>query len=272
MAIYRDQVAFITGGAAGIGKALCEKLAASGASVIVADIRQEKAREVADAIVDRGGAAEAVKLDVSQQNEVTTEIEKVVERYGHLDYIFNNAGVTYIGETREMPEAMWKHVVGVNLFGVIHGTIAAYKVMAAQGSGHIVNMASEAGLIPLATSAAYATTKHAVVGLSLSLRPEAEQYGVKVSTVCPGRVKSDMLDTNPIAGITKEAYIELGGVKMWDASKAAEVILQGVEKNKPIIVFPSYCRILWLIHRYLPPLYAWMNKKAFLRYRSIKTS
>jgi len=272
MATYKDLVAVVTGGAAGIGRALCEKLAAEGASIIVADIQQEKAQEVVDGIIKRGGVAEAVRLDVSQQDVVNTEIERVARQYGHLDYIFNNAGATYIGETRDMPEELWRRIVGVNLLGVIHGTIAAYKVMATQSTGHIVNIASEAGLVPLATSVAYATTKHGVVGLSLSLRPEAEQYGVKVSTVCPGRVKSDMLDTNPISGITKDQYIEMGGVKMWDASKAAEVILQGVEKNKPIIIFPFYCQILWRIHRYFPCLYAWMNKKAFLKYRSIKSS
>jgi short-subunit dehydrogenase len=104
------------------------------------------------------------------------------------------------------------------------------------------------------------------------LRLEAQQYGVKVSTVCPGRVKSEVLYTNPIAGITKDEYIEMGGVKVWDASKAAKVILRDVEKNKPIIAFPFYCRVLWRIHRYLPPMYAWMNKKSLLRYRSIKSS
>ena len=104
---------------------------------------------------------------------------------GRVDYLFNNAGVNLCAELRDTTLEDWDLLIDMNLRGVIHGVHAAYPIMREQGFGHIVNIASAAGLIPAAAEGAYAATKHAVVGLSSSLRIEAESFGVKVSVVCP---------------------------------------------------------------------------------------
>jgi NAD(P)-dependent dehydrogenase (short-subunit alcohol dehydrogenase family) len=113
-------------------------------------------------------------------------VSDLVARYGVLDYIFNNAGISVCADARDLEIAHWRKVIDVNLMGVVYGTHAAYQQMVKQGHGHIVNIASLAGLVPFPTNAPYAASKHAVVGLSLSMRTEGEALGVKVSAVCPG--------------------------------------------------------------------------------------
>jgi NAD(P)-dependent dehydrogenase (short-subunit alcohol dehydrogenase family) len=178
-------VAIVTGGGAGIGAALAAALTARGARVVVADIDPSRAQ----APVGRGEALEGHQVDVTDAAALTALIDDVAARFGRLDYVFNNAGVSVTGDARDLELAHWRKVIDVNLMGVVHGTHAAYRVMTRQGHGHIVNIASLAGLIPLPTNVPYATSKHAVVGLSLSLRAEGAALGVRVSAVCPGFIE-----------------------------------------------------------------------------------
>jgi NAD(P)-dependent dehydrogenase (short-subunit alcohol dehydrogenase family) len=124
-------------------------------------------------------------------------VDETVRDYGRLDYMFNNAGIGMGGEVRDMDLEHWRRVLEVNLWGVTCGTSAAYEEMVRQGFGHIVNTASLAGLIPLPMVAAYCATKHAVVGLSASLRAEAAALGIKVSVVCPGFVETGIFRSGP---------------------------------------------------------------------------
>ena len=187
---FRDKVAIVTGGASGIGKAVCEELARHGAIVTVADINEEGAIQVASAITANGEQADAVKLDVVNAEDVKKLVKDTAEKYDRLDYMFNNAGITIGGEVRDLSREHWQKILDVNLWGVIYGTTAAYKLMVQQGFGHIVNTASLAGLIPFPMQTMYTASKHAVVGLSRTLRLEGAELGVRVSVICPGAVES----------------------------------------------------------------------------------
>jgi NAD(P)-dependent dehydrogenase (short-subunit alcohol dehydrogenase family) len=180
---FEDKVVIVTGGASGIGRALCEELGQRGAKVIVADINVEGAEQVASAITTTGGLARAAPLDVSQVEAVQKLIEETAAEQGWLDFMFNNAGICMVGEVRDMDLEQWRRIVDVNLWGVIHGTTSAYQLMLGQGFGHIINIASADGLMPFPMMTAYSTTKHAVIGLSTGLRAEAAELGVKVSVV-----------------------------------------------------------------------------------------
>jgi NAD(P)-dependent dehydrogenase (short-subunit alcohol dehydrogenase family) len=176
MNVFSDKVAFITGAGSGLGRALSEELGRRGAVVAVTDINKQSAECVADAITASEGRSCSMEVDVTQAANVQASIDSIVSKYGRLDYMFNNAGIILLSEVRDMELEHWRSLIDVNLLGVVYGTTAAYSHMVKQGHGHIVNIASVGGLVPLPTYTAYSTTKHAVVGLSTSMRPEASRF------------------------------------------------------------------------------------------------
>jgi NAD(P)-dependent dehydrogenase (short-subunit alcohol dehydrogenase family) len=264
-------VALVTGGASGLGRALSEALAMDGAFVVVGDINGSKAEEVAAVIRHRGGSAEAAALDVSSEAEVGQVVSKVVAAHGRLDFMFNNAAVAIVGELRDGNAADFRRVVDVNLFGVVHGTMAAYGVMLRQGFGHIVNLSSMTGLMPTPLLTAYSTTKWAIVGFSTALRAEATGLGVKVSVVCPGLVRTDMGEHNVYWNVRKEDYLpRLPWRWMVKPDKAAKCILRGVERNQALIVFPFSVRVGWWLHRAFPWAFVPLMRIMLSRFRALR--
>jgi len=236
---FKDKVVIVTGGASGIGKALCQALARADAQVVVADIDLALAQRLAAEISSSGGRARAQQVDVSDLDLVKKLVADTVADLGRLDYMFNNAAATATrGELYGLPIEPWHRAIDVNLFGVVYGTVAAYEVMVRQGAGHIVNTSSLAGLVGFPTSIPYGASKAAVVNLSVALRTEAADLGVKVSVVCPG----------PVHGETSN------GATLMGVDRAAERMLKGVKKNQALIVFPFSARFLWWIYRLSPNL------------------
>lgn len=254
MDLFRDKIAIVTGGASGIGRGICELLGRQGANVTVADVNKAGADGVAAGIVKTGGDAKAVQLDVTDAGAVEKLIEETASEHGRLDYLFNNAGISVGGEVRDLKPEHWKRVIDVNLMGVINGTLPAYSLMVKQGFGHIVNTASLAGLIPGPMNTPYGTTKHAVVGLSTSLRAEGTDLGVKVSAVCPGFIQTGIWESSPAMNVDKEKALATIPLKMMDATKAAEKLLEGVERNRAIITLPFHARFMWWLNRIHPSL------------------
>ncbi|MEQ8233644.1 MAG: SDR family oxidoreductase [Gammaproteobacteria bacterium] len=240
------EVAVITGGASGIGLALGSALAARGATVVLADIDGDAAQSAAARL---GPRASAVTLDVTDAAAVAAVVADTVEQHGRLDLMVNNAGIAISGEVRDIAVEHWRRVVEVNLMGVVHGCDAAYKQMVKQGHGHIVNIASLAGLVPFPTNASYCATKHAVVGLSQSLRAEGEALGVKVSVVCPGFVATNIFEASQAINVPQEQLAANIPFKLVPAEEAARRILAGVAKNRAVIVFPGYARLSWWLTR-----------------------
>jgi len=269
---FESKVAIVTGGASGIGRALCEELGRRGASMVaVADINSDGAKQVASSVTAAGGLAREAQLDVSRADHVQKLVAETVSEHGRLDYMFNNAGIAMCGEVRDMDVKHWQRIVDINLWGVIHGTTAAYRVMTRQGFGHIVNTASLGGLIPEPMATAYVTTKHAVVGLSTSLRAEGAELGVKVSVVCPGFVKTGALDTATYIGVKREdAISEMSGMGMADVTKCVRVILRGVERNRAIITDTGVTRVLWWLYRLNPGILGPFLKKGVSDIRALR--
>jgi NAD(P)-dependent dehydrogenase (short-subunit alcohol dehydrogenase family) len=201
---FMNKIAIVTGGGMGLGKALCEELAHRGSIVIVADIKGNEAEHVAANILKGGAQARAVHADVSKQKEVAFLIETTIAEFGHLDYIFNNAALFIGGDSRDISVEQWDSVLNVNLHGVVYGTVYAYQLMVKQGYGHIVNVSSTSGLIPQPGNSSYCTCKHGIIGLSLSMRFEGKDLGVKVSAVCPGDMKTSVYENMTVMNMPKE--------------------------------------------------------------------
>ena len=267
---FKDKIAVVTGGASGIGRAVSEELGRRKAQVVVTDINAAGAAKVADGIVNKGGRANSKPVDTSVQEAVESLIDETVAKYGRLDYIFNNAGIGLGGDVRDLELEHWQKVISVNLWGVIYGTQYAYKIMAKQGFGHIVNTASLAGLIPAPVESPYGTTKFAVVGLSRSLRREGIDLGVKVSVVCPGFVDTGIFDTSVMINADMHEMLAKSPIKLFNVNKAAKVILRGVSKNKAVIIFPLHAKILLWLDRYLPPVSDILWNKFARDFRSIR--
>lgn len=249
------KVAIVTGGGSGIGEAVSRELAGRGVRVVVADIKADQAERVTAAIVSGGGQAQARRVDVTDADGLQRLVEETASRHGHLDYQFNNAGIAIGGDARDLTLDHWRRVLDVDLNGVLYGTLAAYRVMARQGSGHIVNTSSAAGLLPQPINAPYAAAKHAVVGLSLSLRLEAADLGVKVSVVCPGYVRTSIYQNAEVVGLPRRVAEETpAGARMMEPDAAARTILNGVDRNQPVIAFPGYVPVIWRLTCLFPRL------------------
>ncbi len=267
---YTGSTAVITGGASGIGRALAEELAKNGSEVVLADLQIELAEEAASQIRASGGNATAAKLDVRDFAGVERVVQATVERTGRLDYLFNNAGIGIGGFVQHYSVDDWKQIVDVNLFGVINGVQAAHPIMEKQGFGHIINTASMAGLMPSAGNVAYATTKHAIVGLSTSLRAEVADSGMRVSVLCPGVIRTPILIGGGKYG---KMLMEIPSDKqrlMWEKMRPlppnifAQRALKAVAGNKPIIIVPSWWKVFWWINRFFPSTGIVLARKMFL--------
>lgn len=257
------RTAIITGGASGIGAALAAALVAEGADVVLADIDEPGVLGQAVELDARGpGRAQGHVLDVRDAAAVTELVQDVKRTRGRLDLMFNNAGIAAAGEPDELSLEQWERTVDVNLRGVLHGCLAAFPVMREQGRGHLVNTASIAGLLPCPGSmAAYATSKSAVVGLSLSLRSAGADLGVRVSALCPGWTDTPLLDGVARAaadvGAAPRSARELladSGTKLYPADRLAADALRGIARNKAVIVAPRTARAAVLVARWAPRL------------------
>ena len=267
---FKNKVAIVTGGGSGIGKALCERLARLGATVVLSDISPESADKTVDGINAMGGKAAGYALDVTDFNAFDEHVSEVVASYGQLDFIFNNAGIAISAEFRDMELDHWQKVIDVNLNGVFHGSLLAYKQMVKQGFGHIINLSSVEGMVPFPTTGSYVASKYAVLGLSQTMWVEGRHLGVKVSAVCPGFIKTPIFDVSEMVNINREkimsqyeTFQKLGITP----EKCAKVILKGVARNKPIIPVTGLAHIIWRIARLAPVAYMNFVRKDFDKWR-----
>jgi NAD(P)-dependent dehydrogenase (short-subunit alcohol dehydrogenase family) len=272
---FENAVAIVTGGGMGLGEALCEELGRRGATVVVADIDGDAARAVAGRLTQAGTPAAAVPVDVANQIEVAQLIENTVAEYGRLDYMINNAGIAIGGDSRDLSMQQWHRVLDVDLLGVVHGTVHAYQFMARQGHGHIVNISSLSGLVPQPGNAAYCTSKHGIVGLSLSLRAEGADLGVKVSAACPGDMKTKIYDNMVVVNMPREQVATLSRrthylMPQMSAEAAARAILRGVDRNRPLIVFPIVVQAIWHLYRQFPGLFHRINTHRMRLFRGLR--
>jgi NAD(P)-dependent dehydrogenase (short-subunit alcohol dehydrogenase family) len=201
------KVAVITGAASGIGRALAQRFAAERMKLALADVEPEPLEAVRSALASAGAEAIAVPTDVSRSDQLDELARRTFEAFGTAHVVCNNAGVGLGGRAWEISPADWSWIVGVNMWGVVHGIRSFVPRMVEQGEGHVVNTASVAGLVSAPGMAAYSATKQAVVAISECLHHDlalATGGTVRVSVLCPGWVKTNIADSErnrpPLSG------------------------------------------------------------------------
>ena len=195
---FKGKVAVITGSASGIGRGLAEKCVQEGMKVVLADVETPALEQAEKELKTKGGTVLAIQTDVSKENDMKELAKKTVDEFGAVHLLFNNAGVGGLRRLIwELTQCDWQWIMGVNLWGVIHGLKVFVPIMLRQDSDcHIVNTASIAGLSTI-PNAAYAMTKHGIVGLTEALHLQLRQINakIKVSALCPGLIQTRILES-----------------------------------------------------------------------------
>lgn len=232
MADLKNKVAIITGGGTGIGRGIALALADEGVRVVICGRRQERLDEVLSLIRQSGGEGLAVKADISQEKDVMRVVELTQDTFGKLDILINNAGVSG-GDYIHLHDIQdWENVMAINLRGPFLMSRAVLAWMRAQRSGHIINISSESGLEYYQGDGAYGISKHALNALGEYIQRENQEFNIRVNTICPGMVVTEMTEKSPGLDHTKCLYPEdIAELVIWLLTRR-----QNIKIGTPILI------------------------------------
>jgi len=263
----RDEVAIITGAAHGIGRHFAGEMVDRGYRLVLADIDAE----ALDHRFEADDRVRPVKLDVRDREGWRSLLDRVIEDWGRIDYLFNNAGVIRPGFAHETELESVDHMTDVNVKGTMYGTLLASRVMVGQGFGHIVNVASLTGVAPVAGNSVYSGSKFAVRGFSLAVAHELAGTGVHVTVVCPDLVDTRMLD---LQLDYEAAALSFSGPRPLTVEEVSRALFRAMDKRPMEITLPLdrglLCKIGNLAPRAATVLTNTLTKKGLKTMRRLK--
>jgi NAD(P)-dependent dehydrogenase (short-subunit alcohol dehydrogenase family) len=233
------RVAVITGGAGGIGSALARRFAVEGvAGLVVADLDESAAADVASHLATAGAPAVGVGVDVTDEHQIRDLVADAEQRYGRVDLFCSNAGVAP-GAGLEAPDADWQRAWAVNVLAHVYGARAVLPGMLARGEGYLLQTCSAAGLLTAIGDATYTATKHAALGLAEWLAITYRDQGIRVSALCPQGVRTRMLDDGLAAGHVGARVVAASGAILEPDDVAAAVVAGLAEERFLILPHPE---------------------------------
>lgn len=252
--MLKDKVAVVTGGASGIGAALCRKFASEGARIACIDMDAVGARRITDELTGAGIDARGYSLDITDEKDCQDTFKKILEDFGGIDILCNNAGITQRSAFRETSLDVYRRVMEVNFFGAVTCTRAAIESVI-ERKGTIVVTSSIAGIGPLLGRTGYSASKHALHGFFESLRTELFPLGVTILMVCPGFTRTNLqqraLDSD--GTITTHPRSQMGSEDT--PERVAAAVFRAVMKKKRILVLTPNGKMAYLMHRLFPGVY-----------------
>ncbi|MBU0544946.1 MAG: SDR family oxidoreductase [Proteobacteria bacterium] len=251
---FRGKVVVITGAASGIGAAICRKFADEGAKIGLMDADEKGAKDMESSLTGSGTEAFAVKCDVSSEKECDFAIKAFITRYGGIDVLVNNAGITQRGAFMETRASVFRKVMDINFFGSLYCTKAAIESIV-ERKGMIIVIESVAGVTPLLGRSGYCASKHALHGLFTTIRTEIRNAGAHVMIACPGFVKTN-LQTRALGAdgsVTKHPQSKVG--KETTPEAVANEIFMAALKRKNMVVLTFIGKLVYWISRIAPIFY-----------------
>lgn len=251
----------ITGAASGIGRATALAMSRMGARLFLTDINEPGLHETCRMIqMCAGDVGLCMALDISNFDEVKFFADKIHRDFGPLDVLINNAGIALFALVEDMEHVNWQKLINTNLWGPIHGIECFLKEMIRAKKGHLVNISSTAGLTGAPWHAAYATAKWGLVGLSEVLRYDLMQHNIGVSVICPGAVNTPMKHSVEILAVNKESVSVQKIIRRFEKhaispERAAEIIIDAIEKNRFLVITSFDIKALYFLKRYCFPVY-----------------
>lgn len=255
-----DKLAVVTGASSGIGQAIATELVSHGAAAVLVGTNLQRLNESRKLCEDIGGTAHIHQADVSNLEQMQAMATTIVNEIGVPDILVNNAGVVMSGLIHEVEPEDWERLIGINVMGVVYGCRYFLPAMLERGEGgHIVNVASAAGLIGQPGMSTYCATKHAVVGLSASIRYELAGKGIGVTTLCPGYVQTPILNNLKLVGKLKSSKVrdkvasDMKRNKL-TAADVAQRTIRAIRNNEAFVTIGRDARAAYLGKRFAPGL------------------
>jgi short-subunit dehydrogenase len=255
MKTLRGKRALVTGSASGIGRAIALDLARQGAHLYLLDVDAAKLALVAAEARKHGNGVIDVPCDLAQPEEITAVSKTVLQDWGGLDILINNAGISYHGKTEDMSAGQWQRLLGINLLAPIQLTMELLPALLAAEEGHVLNVCSILGLVAIPKFAAYQTSKFGLVGFSESLRAEYMCRGLGVTALCPGFVRTNIY----------QAMLDGAGARpmrsppRWffaSPEMVAARAIKAIRRNQGVVTVTWLARLMWFVKRLAPRLWS----------------
>jgi short-subunit dehydrogenase len=270
MKILRDKKALVTGAASGIGRAVALALARQGVDLYLIDIDAERLAAAAGEAERSGIAVLTHVCDLSDATQITGAVKALLAAWNRLDILVNNAGTVYYGPTHKMSAEHWNRVLSINLLAPIQLVRELLPTLTAQQEAHIVNISSIFGLVPMRKIAAYQTSKFGLVGFSAALRAEYGRNGCGVTALCPGFVRTAMIED--FVDADREQPLRIPSWLCTSAEKVADEAIRAIRKNKALVVISPMARLFWWLARFSPRLFDWIVRQGWRRPRQLMGS